>query len=401
MTKISILGDKMKINNLHITNVGNISDLDLNFNPRMNVICGTNGIGKTTILNSIAACFSVQGNNLKKKYGSEVGSVDISIDSQMTNQTGLSIVVNAVEPLEEYKVRNREEYLYRQLINFSIARSINYRELSSLSKYPNRDYWHSIGITQTGLTDDQLKNWLINRYMASGHWDDLEFYEQENFKLMKKVFSIINPDIQFKKADAKKFEILLNNRGNEVYFEFESAGYKAIVFILLGIISEIEFRMLDNKKPAKEFAGVILIDEVDMHLHPAWQREIVRALKETFPNAQFIITTHSPSVLQDLESDEIIPLEIDEKNNVKIRKLNLSKYGLKGWTLEEILSDVMGVEYINSNLYKKTMAEFENALNNSNSINLKEAYHKLDMMLHPQNPLRQILSIQMVGIEDD
>ncbi|MFJ5476951.1 hypothetical protein ACIL82_03970 [Enterococcus faecium] len=106
----------------------------------------------------------------------------------MTNQTGLSIVVNAVEPLEEYRVRNREEYLYRQLINFSIARSINYRELSSLSKYPNRDYWHSIGITQTGLTDDQLKNWLINRYMASGHWDDLEFYEQENFKLMKKYF---------------------------------------------------------------------------------------------------------------------------------------------------------------------------------------------------------------------
>ncbi|MFJ5476950.1 AAA family ATPase [Enterococcus faecium] len=62
-----------------------------------------------------------------------------------------------------------------------------------------------------------------------------------------------------------------------------------------------------------------MIDEVDMHLHPAWQREIVRTLKETFPNAQFIITTHSPSVLQDLESDEIIPLEIDEKNNVKIK----------------------------------------------------------------------------------
>ncbi|EOS7998690.1 AAA family ATPase, partial [Enterococcus hirae] len=333
MTKINILGDKMKINNLHITNVGNISDLDLNFNPRMNVICGTNGIGKTTILNSIAACFSAQGNNLKKKYGSEMGSVDITIDSKMTNQTGLSIVVNAVEPLEKYTVRSREENLYRELINFSIARSIDYRELSSLSKYPNRDYWHSMNITRTGLTDDQLKNWLINRYMASGHWDDLEFYERENFELMKKVFSIINPNIKFKKADARNFEILLNDRGNEVYFEFESAGYKAIVFILLGIISEVEFRMLDNKIPAKEFAGVILIDEVDMHLHPAWQREIVRALKETFPNAQFIITTHSPSVLQDLESDEIIPLEIDEKNNVKVKKLNLSKYGLKGWTL--------------------------------------------------------------------
>lgn len=401
MTKIVISGDKMKINNLHITNVGNISELNLNFNPTMNVICGTNGIGKTTILNSIAACFSSAGNSLKKKFGSEIGMVDIMVDNQNFNQTGLSIVVDAVRPLEKYSLRTREKELYRELINFSIARSIDYKELANLSKYPEREYWDSTDITKSGLTDNQLKNWLVNRYMASGHWDDLEFYEQENFKLMKKVFSIINPDIEFKKADARNFEVLLNDRGNEVYFEFESAGYKAIVFILLGIISEIEFRMLDNKKPAKEFDGVILIDEVDMHLHPAWQREVIRALKETFPNAQFIITTHSPSVLQDLKSDEIIPLEIDDKNNVKIKKLNLSEYGLKGWTLEEILSDVMGVEYINSNLYKKTMEEFEIALEISNLGSLKEAYNKLDMMLHPQNPLRQILSIQMVGIEDD
>ncbi|MCM6856361.1 AAA family ATPase [Enterococcus durans] len=401
MTKINILGDKMKINNLHITNVGNISDLNINFNSRVNVICGTNGIGKTTILNSIAACFSFTGNNLKKKYGAEFGKVDVELDSEFLNKNKLSLKINAIKPLDEYDAVVYEKEYYRDLIHFSIERSINYKELTSISKFPQRDYIKSLKITNNGLTDAQLKNWLVNRYMASGHWDDLEFYEQENFELMKKVFSIINPDIKFKKADAKNFEILLNDRGNEVYFEFESAGYKAIVFILLGIISEIEFRMLDNKKTAKEFSGVILIDEVDMHLHPAWQREIVRALKETFPYAQFIITTHSPSVLQDLDSEEIIPLEIDEENNVKIKKLNLSKYGLKGWTLEEILSDVMGVEYTYSNLYNQTMREFESALDNLNSEDVKKAYDKLDKMLHPQNPLRQILSIQMVGLEDD
>lgn len=399
MTKIDILGDHMKINNLHITNVGNISDLNLNFNSTMNVICGTNGIGKTTILNSISACFSGQGTNLKKKYGSKKGYIELFLKHHKGVSTELYKDIDAVEPLEAYDIGTMEMTLYKQIINFSIERSIMYKELTTLSKFPSRDYIRSIDITKYGLTNAQLKNWLVNRYMASGHWQDLEYYEKENYSLMKNVFSIINTDIKFKKADTKTFEILLTDNGNEVYFEFESAGYKAIVFILLGIISEIEFR--GYKKPAAEFNGVILIDEIDMHLHPAWQREVVRSLKETFPCAQFIITTHSPSVLQDLDNEEIIPLELDEDNNVKIKKLNLSKYGLKGWTLEEILSDVMGVKDVNSSLYKEIMNEFEEALEYSNPVSLKEAYNKLDMMLHPQNPLRQILSIQMVGIEDD
>lgn len=61
----------------------------------------------------------------------------------------------------------------------------------------------------------------------------------------------------------------------------------------------------------------------------------------------------------------------------------------------------MGVEYTYSNLYNQTMREFESALDNLNSEDVKKAYDKLDKMLHPQNPLRQILSIQMVGLEDD
>ncbi|MGM0239463.1 AAA family ATPase [Enterococcus sp. AZ103] len=402
MTKISILGAEMKINELNITNVGNITDLALKFNSNMNVICGTNGIGKTTILNSIAACFSDSGRNLKKKYGSNNGVVEITFqDCNQELSQSRRVDVNAVTPIEEYKPLRNETTLYRDLIHFSVVRNIDYKELDSLSKYPNREYWYTTEITKNGISDNQLKSWLVNRYLSSGHWEDLESYEQENYNLMKNVFSIINPDIRFKKADTKNYEILLEDRGSEVYFEFESAGYKAIVFILLGIISEIEFRTTDNKIPAAEFDGVILIDEIDMHLHPAWQREIVRVLKETFPNAQFIITTHSPSVLQDLENNEIIPLELDENKDVRIKDLSLTEYGLKGWTLEEILSDVMGVKYSKSKLYMETKHEFEIALTNEDTEKLKKAYTKLNTMLHPTNPLRQVLEIQMVGIDND
>jgi AAA15 family ATPase/GTPase len=56
-------------------------------------------------------------------------------------------------------------------------------------------------------------------------------------------------------------------------------------------------------------SGVVLIDEIELHLHPKWQREIIPALTRTFPNCQFIVTTHSPQVISDVQPDSIYILE--------------------------------------------------------------------------------------------
>jgi predicted ATP-binding protein involved in virulence len=61
----------------------------------------------------------------------------------------------------------------------------------------------------------------------------------------------------------------------------------------------------DLKNPATEAGAVVLIDEIDLHLHPTWQREIVHKLTETFPRCQFIATTHSPQVIGEVEHDHI------------------------------------------------------------------------------------------------
>jgi predicted ATP-binding protein involved in virulence len=58
--------------------------------------------------------------------------------------------------------------------------------------------------------------------------------------------------------------------------------------------------------------GIVLIDEIDLHLHPQWQRRLPGALKEAFPAIQFIATTHSPQILSELDSSEIILLKGDE-----------------------------------------------------------------------------------------
>lgn len=79
-------------------------------------------------------------------------------------------------------------------------------------------------------------------------------------------------------------------------------------------------------------AGVVLIDELELHLHPKWQREVIEKLRVTFPNIQFIVTTHSPFVIQALRPGELINLDPEE----------FGEYADK--SIEDIAENVMGVE---------------------------------------------------------
>ena len=135
---------------------------------------------------------------------------------------------------------------------------------------------------------------------------------------------------------------------------------------------------------AHNFDGVILIDEVDLHLHPTWQAGLINALKIIFPKAQFILTTHSPSILQVLEKNEIIALEHDDKGNTTVKDLQLGEYGLQGWTLEEILKDVMGMPSTTSQLYQDTINKFDEALDEENVEDIKTVSYT--HLHHPNLP---------------
>ena len=92
---------------------------------------------------------------------------------------------------------------------------------------------------------------------------------------------------------------------------------------MLSMVADIAYRMallnpqlLD--KVTEKTSGVVLIDEIDLHLHPAWQRHIVGALKKIFPKVQFIVSTHAPSVISSVPQDEIVILE-----NHQVRKAEM------------------------------------------------------------------------------
>jgi predicted ATP-binding protein involved in virulence len=72
-------------------------------------------------------------------------------------------------------------------------------------------------------------------------------------------------------------------------------------------------------KEAAHLSGLVLIDELDLHLHPTWQATFISALRKTFPRVQFVATTHSPLVLSSLRPDEIIVLELNDQDALTAR----------------------------------------------------------------------------------
>jgi len=132
-------------------------------------------------------------------------------------------------------------------------------------------------------------------------------------------------------------------------FDSLSDGYRNMVAMVADIAhraARLNPHMGANA--ATECSGVVLIDEIDLHLHPKWQRRIVGDLQKAFPNIQFIATTHSPFILQSLVPGEVIDLNgingrlpINPGQEVAAPSPE-REYSSK--SIEDIVEDVMGVE---------------------------------------------------------
>lgn len=386
----------MKINQLKIEGVGGIKMLNLSFNDRMNLLCGPNGIGKTTILESIAHIFSNGDTNiLKRNVASEISKISAEIDINGTVENK-EIQFDTFIPEKTTRVTGFHTRTSR-LISLKTTRTFQYQSLQAVSKdsdKKNSILWND-AINGINFTD--IKNWFVNRYLYSPHVDALTPEQFSNFELAKKCFSLLNKDFSFSKVNASSNEIMINTPSGEIYYEYLSSGFKSIISILFGIIKEIEFRFKDPKINAEDFKGIILIDEIELHLHPEWQEKIVDILLDVFPKAQFFATTHSPHVIQTAKPRQIIALGLDNDNVIQ-RELPNSEFGFQGWTIEEVLIDVMGMSSLRTKIFKNLITQFDQAIEEENSQIAKDIYSQLDNLLHPENTLRKLLKFQLAGL---
>jgi predicted ATP-binding protein involved in virulence len=142
---------------------------------------------------------------------------------------------------------------------------------------------------------------------------------------------------------------------------------------MLNLVSELAFRCVilngflgaDSVVQSK---GIVLIDELDMHLHPTWQKRVVGDLKKAFPNIQFIVTTHSPFIVQSLSKEELQNLDFMTPENPS------------DMTLNKVVTDVMGVSKLKSDdfeeRYKIAFHQFQQLNKNFDELSMDD-YQKV------------------------
>lgn len=161
--------------------------------------------------------------------------------------------------------------------------------------------------------------------------------------------------------------------------------------VIIGLVGDIAHRCVRlnphfGADAAKLTPGVIMIDEVDMHLHPEWQQLILGALTDAFPLIQFIITTHSPQVLTTVKRESIRVLAQDEDGNWSAAMPDEETKGVESAT---VLASVMGVDPVPNVPEAAELSRYRQMiqLRQQESVDAKDLRQKLDAHFGPRHHL--------------
>ena len=203
-------------------------------------------------------------------------------------------------------------------------------------------------------------------------------------------------DFSFKKDGDNEHIVVVFSAGKDgdVRFEELGFGYQTTLTWLADFCKRMFELYPDAENPLHEEA-VVLVDELDLHLHPKWQRDLVPTLSKIFPNVQFIVTTHSPHVLQSMEDVNLYVLRRNaESGEIEAERSNVTNF--TGWTVEEILSETMELkEGVRSVVYNEKKRAFEEALKAKDRAQAEQIYAELERLMRPGNPMRSIYRIEL------
>lgn len=395
----------MKLKKIKFSNFRLFENLEIEF-PDENfiVLIGGNGVGKTTILEGIARCIEhfvgimtsalPKGHNIDTflsdldiKIGKITTSVNSNIDvfdtefsfqsSKNINLTGSAYEISNEKILQDKrnKIESGEINQYPILGYFSISRSypmekISKRNISSpilsevydsmmlnISNFSFVNDWFVAASTEESFMRSNEKNYDLElpslKYVRQAY---TKFFSRLDTSFQR-VNIQIREGVPYQTDSKSTFFFGLQKNNTLLNFNQLSAGEKSIINIVFAIAQKL-IKANSNSENPLNGKGLILIDELDMHLHPAWQVQIVEALKTTFPNIQFIVTTHSPLILSDIRREEIIALTFE--NGVPIIIPTEILENVYSGTSDEILqklnfSPIQSLKYINERYELKNL----------------------------------------------
>jgi hypothetical protein len=357
-------GDRFFVKTLTLENFRCFEKAELGpFNPHFNLLVGMNGAGKSSVLLALANLFRQVANRpVGIAMKPLIGDADVRIDYHghldgiyphgTRPQWRISASFSALgAPLfftessddrptlpsgqyggpEPQSAANEPNDLpllsagtaYPLILRFGTSRPFEWR--SDIGEYEAGflagDRWTAFrGWTNSGASSDALRIWMRDQTLIDLQTDRAgrsEGHEDANnlgFNQLKLVQQACRDAVEgatgIEYVGTRKSIVVSFADGRTLDFSSMSDGQRALV----GMVADISRRACQlnasylGAQTLSLTPGLILIDELDLHLHPRWQRRIVGDLKHIFPNIQFFATTHSPQVIGEARPEEIVQL---------------------------------------------------------------------------------------------
>ena len=383
----------MRIDTLTIKNFKKYAEQTFELNPRFNLLIGDNGSGKTTILDALAVAAGVWLLDVPDPQISNsqcnLSPLDVR---QEPRQEGdrvqfhpqLPVAVSAkgiicetscewVRVLEKAKTKDKsggvkalirqcyqraasgEQVLLPIIAYYGAGRAWlpSYQRSGPKKGTANlfaRRWAAFYDCLNERLRLPDIKAWFKNeaveRLDRNGRW-------RPGFHAVCWALRQCVPGLSELGFNFNEEQMVINIRNQSQLFDHLSAGQRMMV----ALVADIAIKMVtqnvhlipaedtdyadDTPPPVlRETPGLVLIDELDVHLHPSWQREIVSALKRAFPSIQFVCTTHSPQLIGELQTDEIILL-----SDTGLPRQPTRSFGLDA---NHVLNEIMGAPLRNA-----------------------------------------------------
>ncbi len=369
--------EHLHIKTLELSNFRCFKALTLPLHPRLNVFFGENGSGKSSILEAInillGNIIAALGNNTAVKTNFAYEDIlntsnNASIGLALYDNDTIVFGLQGSKTIKDGNFSTETQFFKHQFLGYvnniignvvangntaQLPIFVSYKSTRSTECYFARNegsYMLSVKACYDdaicwNTTNPNFFKWFKAR-------EDLELqkarkdssYSDKQLQAVRSAISLVSNLSNFS-FDREVWQFVLEKNDKQVFFSQLSDGERGYL-LLVGDIA----RRLAIANPAQENPlegdGIVLIDEIELHLHPKWQRTIIPRLLEAFPNCQFIITSHSPQVLGEIEdTDSIWILEEGEKPYHPKRA-----YGMES---SDLLREIMRADSRNVDVSKK------------------------------------------------
>jgi predicted ATPase len=388
-----------RLKRVRLENIGPFDHLELELDPHWNILLGDNGVGKSTIIKAITVGICGKDAQLYAdrliKTGRTSGKVILETTDRKEYMTELFQTDREAEvkstpgrPLEA------EGWL---ALGFPPLRSMSWQrprgpQLEGGQRRPTPDDLLPLVEGTPDPRLDELKQWIINLDYRSkderskkGGDDRYEKLIQEFFRIADRLTGDVT--VQFKEVDLRTRQVKVITDDGEVPIEAVSQGTASLVG-WIGVLMQRLYEIYDREERPTDQYALVLIDEIDAHMHPQWQQSLVPHLTDLFPNLQFVATTHSPLIVGGMPTEQVFRFARDEDG--RVIQLEIEPDMTMGRADQVLTGSLFGLETTLDRITQKEIEKYRRLLGKrSRTPEEEEEFQWLQRMLEFRIPVPQ------------